>query len=34
MTTYDRLIFGMKCLNVSQIGSGYDGKNHYSHVSY
>lgn len=34
MTTYDRLIFGMKCLNVSQIGSGYDGRNHYSHVSY
>ena len=34
MATYDRLIFGMKCLNVSQIGSGYDGKNHYSHVSY
>lgn len=34
MTTYDRAIFGMKCLNVSQIGSGYDGKNHYSHVSY
>lgn len=34
MTTYDRAIFGMKCLNVSQIGSGYDGKNHYSHTSY
>ena len=34
MTTYDRAIFGMKCLNVSQVGSGYDGKNHYSHVSY
>lgn len=34
MTTYDRAIFGMKCLNVSQIGSGYDGRNHYSHVSY
>ena len=34
MTTYDRLIFGMKCLNVSQIGSAYDGRNHYSHVSY
>lgn len=34
MATYDRLIFGMKCLNVSQIGSAYDGRNHYSHVSY
>lgn len=34
MTTYDRLTFGMKCLNVSQIGSAYDGRNHYSHVSY
>lgn len=34
MAVYDRLIFGMKCLNVSQIGSAYDGKNHYSHVSY
>ncbi len=34
MTTYDRLIFGMKTMNVSQIGSGYDGKNHYSHISY
>lgn len=34
MTTYDYLLFGMKCLNVTQIGSGYDGKNHYSHTSY
>lgn len=24
----------MKCLNVSQVGSGYDGKNHYSHTSF
>ena len=24
----------MKCLNVSQIGSGYDGKNHLSHTSF
>lgn len=30
----DRCVFGMKTLNVSQIGSGYDGKNHYSHTGY
>ena len=31
---YDRCVFGMKTLNISQIGSGYDGKNHYSHTGY
>lgn len=31
---YDYLPFGMKTMDISQIGSGYDGKNHYSHVSY
>lgn len=34
MTVYDRAIIGMHHLNVTQIGSGYDGKNHYTHVSY
>lgn len=34
MTTYDRLIFGMHHMAISQIGSGYDGKYHYSHVGY
>lgn len=32
--TYDRMVFGMHHLNISQIGSGYDGKNHLSHTSY
>lgn len=32
--TYDRICFGHKTINISQIGSGYDGGNHYSHVSY
>lgn len=34
MTVYDRAIIGMHHWNVTQIGSGYDGKNHYSHSSY
>lgn len=32
--TYDRMVFGMHHLNISQIGSKYDGKNHLSHTSY
>lgn len=32
--TYDRMVFGMHHLNISQIGSRYDGKNHLSHTSY
>ena len=34
MATYDRLIFGMHHMSISQIGSNYDGKVHYSHPSY
>lgn len=34
MATIDRMIAGMHHWAVSQIGSGYDGKNHYSHVSF
>lgn len=34
MTTYDRLIFGMHHMAISQIGSGYDSKYHYSHVGF
>lgn len=34
MGTIDRMIAGMHHWNVTQIGSGYDGKNHYSHVSF
>lgn len=33
-TVYDKLLMGHKTLNVTQIGRGYDGKNHYSHDSY
>lgn len=32
--TYDRMVFGMHHLNISQIGSMYDGKDHYTHTSY
>lgn len=32
--TYDRMVFGMHHLNISQIGSMYDGQNHYTHTSY
>lgn len=32
--TYDRIVFGMHHLNITQIGSGYDGLNHLSHTSY
>lgn len=32
--TYDRMVFGMHHLNITQIGSRYDGKNHLSHTSY
>lgn len=32
--TYDRMVFGMHHLNISQIGSRYDGLNHLSHTSY
>lgn len=33
-TYYDKLNFGMAVMNTSQIGSGYDGSNHYSHASF
>ena len=32
--TYDRMVFGMHHLNISQIGSKYDGKEHLSHTGY
>lgn len=34
MTTYGKLVGGMHHWNVTQIGSGYDGKYHYSHDGY
>lgn len=34
MTTYDRMVFGHRTLNITQIGSGYDGKSHFSHIGY
>lgn len=34
MTTYPKALIGMHHLNITQIGSGYDGLNHYSHSSY
>lgn len=32
--TYDRMVFGMHHLNISQIGSKYDGKEHLSHTGF
>lgn len=34
MATYDRLVFGMHHMAISQVGSRYDGKTHYSHPDY
>ena len=32
--TYDRMVFGMHHLNISQTGAGYGVQNSLSHVSY
>lgn len=32
--TYDRMVFGMHHLNITQIGSKYDGKEHLSHAEF
>lgn len=34
MTTYDRIVFGMHHLNITQIGRLYDGKTHLSHETW